>query len=172
MRTFSLLFLLSSLLFPIRANADEIKCSIQKYNQYIESSLFWYQSLTQLAVQQNSDLKDVAQWFLKGRRHHLALNQQALSWYFQSDQSKIKLNGPVESWIRLTQADIKDLTRHANQLLPYAQRVFHDRQQKPHPQNYQLRTMFASLLTQPQLIRQPLIQYNSNINNINKITCS
>ncbi len=172
MRTSVLLFLACLFLLPSSVLASDNTCSRQKYDQYVQSSLQWYQTLIDLAVKEDKALEEVGRWFLQARQHHLILNQQALSWYFQHQPQRIPLTLPVESWIALTQTEIKTLSQQSNALTPYAQRVFANRQAKPHPQNYQLRTMFALLLTQPQLMKNPLMTYNEKIKNINKINCS
>ena len=53
--------------------AADQQCLANKYDGYIDASLQWYQDLVDLTVTQYPDLKEVSQWFLEGRKHHLSL---------------------------------------------------------------------------------------------------
>ncbi|UTV28907.1 hypothetical protein [Photobacterium atrarenae] len=151
--------------------AQETSCQSDKYHQYVDASLSWYQSLVDIAVQKDPNLKEVGDWFLEGRKHHFELNREAVDWYLENDKDKLALSQPIESWLKLTQQDVKALSQENNELGRIAKLSFDDRQSKPHPKNYELRSAFADLLTHPGDIDQPLNAYNEKMTAIAAIEC-
>ena len=151
---------LSFALLPTAAFAYTQTCESNKYHQYIDASLEWYQNLVQLTVQKDPDLQEVGDWFMEGRTHHFELKREAVDWYLANDKSHLDLSQSVESWLKLTQQDIKALSAQQGNLGDYAKKVFEDRQSTPHPKNYELRSAFADLLTHPDEIDKPLKAYN------------
>lgn len=162
---------LSAALIPSVATATTTQCESNKYHQYVDASLVWYQNLVDLAIKHDPSLKEVGNWFLEGRKHHFEFNRQAVDWYLKNDKDKLALNQSVESWLQLTQQDIKKLSAQDTALGKTAKIAFDDRQNKPHPKNYDLRSTFAGLLTNPKDIEGPLTQYNAAITAISDISC-
>ncbi|PSU34320.1 hypothetical protein [Photobacterium lutimaris] len=164
--------ILSTALIPSIAFASSTNCESEKYHQYIDASLNWYESLVELAVEKDPSLSDVGQWFLEGRKHHFELNRDAFDWYLANDKDKLSLSLPVESWLNLTQQDVKALSAEQNSKLGKAAKLaFDDRQSNPHPQNYALRSAFAELLTHPGNIEKPLNAYNEKMAVIADMKC-
>ncbi|MCW8327784.1 hypothetical protein MD588_03105 [Photobacterium sp. SDRW27] len=163
--------ILSLALLPTSVLAASTSCESDKYHQYVDASLSWYQSLVDLAVKKDESLKEVGQWFLDGRKHHFELNREAVDWYLANDKDELDLTQPVESWLKLTQQDVKALSQQDNELGQFAKKSFNDRQSKPHPQNYELRSAFAELLTHPGNIDKPLNAYNEKMTAIAAIDC-
>ncbi|MGF1759792.1 hypothetical protein L4D76_18000 [Photobacterium sagamiensis] len=163
--------ILSLVLLPSTAFASTGSCESDKYHQYVDASLSWYQSLVDLAVQKDEGLKNVGEWFLEGRKHHFELNREAVDWYLDNDKSRLDLSQSVESWLQLTQHDVKKLSQQQDELGVYAKKAFEDRQSKPHAKNYELRSAFAELLTHPGNIDKPLSAYNEKMTKIANIEC-
>ncbi|MGF1687024.1 hypothetical protein L4C36_10050 [Photobacterium japonica] len=168
--------LLATSLVPATAVAassmdTSTQCESDKYHQYIDASLNWYQQLVDLSVAKDPSLKTVGDWFLMGRKHHFLFNRDAVDWYLANDKDKLQLSLPVESWLNLTQSDIKELSTQESALGQAAKLAFDDRQSKPHAKNYALRSAFAELLTHPAQIEQPLNAYNQQMNTIADIQC-
>lgn len=163
--------LFSLALLPTSAMASIDNCQSDKYHQYVDASLSWYQSLVELAVKKDQNLEEVGQWFLEGRKHHFELNREAVDWFLEHDKNQLDLSQPVESWLKLTQQDVKRLSMQDNELGEYAKKAFSDRQSKPHPKNYELRSAFADLLTHPGDIDKPLNAYNQKMTAIASIDC-
>ncbi|KLV08714.1 MULTISPECIES: hypothetical protein [Photobacterium] len=163
--------LLSAAMLPATALAANDSCESQKYHQYIDASLTWYQQLVDITVEKDASLKDVGDWFLEGRKHHFELNREVFDWYLANDKEKLDLSQPVESWLKLTQQDVKALAEQHSELGKTAKQAFDDRQSKPHPQNYALRSAFAELLTHPGKIEKPLNDYNKAMTAIADISC-
>ncbi|OAN17710.1 hypothetical protein A3K86_01970 [Photobacterium jeanii] len=164
--------LLSLALVPASAMAADNTCLSNKYHQYIDASLSWYESLVSMSVAKDENLKEVGEWFLEGRKHHFELNRQAFDWYLTHDQSRLDLSQSVESWLKLTQVDVKALSEQDSELATFAKQAFEDRQSKPHPKNYELRSAFADLLSHPGEIEKPLQEYNSKIADLESIECN
>ncbi|MGF1737750.1 hypothetical protein [Photobacterium satsumensis] len=165
-------FILSTALIPSITFASSTSCESEKYHQYIDASLNWYENLVELAVEKEPNLNEVGQWFLEGRKHHFELNRDAFDWYLANDKDKLALSLPVESWLNLTQQDVKALSEEqGSELGEAAKLAFDDRQSKPHPQNYALRSAFAELLTHPGNIEKPLNAYNEKMAAIAEIEC-
>ncbi|WP_064603350.1 hypothetical protein [Photobacterium sp. J15] len=162
--------LLSLALLPASVSAAT-NCQSDKYHQYVDASLSWYESLVELAVEKDENLKDVGQWFLDGRKHHFELNRSAFDWYLENDKDKLDFSQPVESWLKLSQQDVKALSKQDSELGKTAKTVFDDRQRKPHAKNYELRSAFADLLTHPGNIDKPLNAYNEKMAAIADIEC-
>lgn len=163
--------LLSLALLPTSVLASSTSCESDKYHQYVDASLSWYQSLVDLAVKKDEGLKEVGKWFLEGRRHHFELNREAVDWYLANDKDQLDLTQPIESWLNLTQQDVKALSQQDNELGRFAKKSFDDRQSKPHAKNYELRSAFADLLTHPGNIDKPLNAYNEKMTAIAAIEC-
>ncbi|OBU41979.1 hypothetical protein [Photobacterium damselae] len=156
---------------PAMAYSQNDQCYSDKYHQYVEASMAWYHNLVDLSVRQNPNLQEVGDWFIQSRQHHFDLNQSAFNWYLAHDKQKLNLNLPTESWLTLTQQDIKLLSQQENELGKVAQLSFADRQAPPHAQNYQLRSQFAELLTHPEKIAPSLNAYNETIRVIEETKC-
>ncbi|MBC7003905.1 hypothetical protein BIZ37_15180 [Photobacterium sp. BZF1] len=162
---------LSAALIPSVTLASSSSCESDKYHQYIDASLNWYENLVELAVEKEPNLKEVGDWFLEGRKHHFELSRDAFDWYLANDKEKLALSLPVESWLNLTQQDVKALSEQDSELGKAAKLAFDDRQSKPHPQNYALRSAFAELLTHPGNIEKPLNAYNEKMAAIAEMEC-
>ncbi|WP_299015384.1 hypothetical protein [uncultured Photobacterium sp.] len=162
--------LLSLALLPVSVSAATT-CQSDKYHQYVDASLAWYESLVELAVKKDKNLEEVGKWFLNGRKHHFELNREAVDWYLENDKDKLDLSQSVESWLKLTQQDIKALSQQDDKLGHTAKKAFDDRQSKPHAKNYTLRSAFADLLTHPGDIDKPLNAYNEKMTAIAAIKC-
>lgn len=165
------IFLLSAALSPSTALASSTLCESDKYHQYVDASLSWYQNLVDLAVEKDATLKGVGNWFLEGRKHHFEFNRAAVDWYLENDIEKLNLSLPVESWLNLNQQNIKMLAEQDTALGNAAKQAFNDRQSNPHEKNYALRSAFADLLTHPGKIEIPLDDYNQKMNVIAIIEC-
>ncbi|MGF1716621.1 hypothetical protein [Photobacterium chitinilyticum] len=163
--------LLSLALLPSSVLAAPTSCESDKYHQYVDASLSWYQSLVDLAVKKDQNLEEVGQWFLEGRKHHFELNREAVDWYLANDKDQLDLEQPIETWLKLTQQDVKALAQQDNELGHFAKKSFDDRQSKPHEKNYELRSAFADLLTHPGNIDKPLNAYNEKMTAIAAIDC-
>ncbi|MEF1282651.1 hypothetical protein QTN94_01370 [Vibrio sp. M250220] len=153
------------------AAAADNTCMSQKYDAYIDASLHWYEDLSQLTAEQYPELKEVSEWFLKGRKNHFELNRAAVHYYLKQDPTKVATAQPVEAWLQLEQKDIKVLASHSDELGQLAQITFADRQATPHEKNYQLRSAFADLLSHPTKIDSALKRYNESIKNLEAINC-
>ncbi|MGF1681863.1 hypothetical protein [Photobacterium minamisatsumaniensis] len=164
--------LLTTVMLPTTVFASSTSCESDKYHQYIDASLSWYQSLVELTVEKDENLKEVGDWFLAGRKHHFELNREAVDWYLENDKDKLALSQPIESWLNLSQKDVKTLSEQDNELGRIAKLSFDDRQSKPHQKNYELRSAFAELLTHPGTIEKPLNAYNEKIAVISSIECN
>ncbi|KXI22519.1 hypothetical protein [Photobacterium sanguinicancri] len=163
--------LLSLALVPTTAMAASDTCLSNKYHQYIDASLSWYESLVTLSVQKDKNLQEVGQWFLDGRKHHFELNRQAFDWFLENDQSRLDFSQSVESWLKLSQQDVKAIAQQDDELGKFAKQAFDDRQSTPHAKNYELRSAFADLLSHPGNIEKPLNAYNEKITKIESIEC-
>ena len=164
-------FFLSLALLPASTLASGNSCESDKYHQYVDASLTWYQNLVDLAVKKDPSLDEVGKWFLEGRKHHFELNREAVDWFLENDKEKLDLNQPIESWLKLSQHDVKALSQQDSDLGRAAKKSFDDRQGKPHPKNYELRSAFADLLTHPGEIEEPLNAYNEKMAAIAAIKC-
>ncbi|MBL4829019.1 MAG: hypothetical protein JKY55_03900 [Aliivibrio sp.] len=163
--------LCSLLLLSTTASAADTQCNSKKYHAYVDASLGWYNSLIELTVKKDPTLADVGQWFLEGRKHHFELNQAAVDFYLVNDSSHVALEKSVESWLQLDQKEIKALAEREDDLGEIAKTTFTDRQTKPHQQNYELRSAFADLLSDPKAIETPLNKYNDEISVISNAVC-
>lgn len=146
-------------------------CLSQKYNHYITASIGWYESLVDLTIQKDPKLEEVASWFLEGRREHFKLNQEAFNYYLKNDPAKLNLNGGVESWLNLSQEDVKALSNSNGELADAAKKVFAFRQGQAHQGNYDLRSALASLLSHPKEIEVPLTRYNDEMAQLAQTSC-
>lgn len=163
--------LLSCSLLPTAQAQDIVDCQIKQYDTYIDASLQWYQDLTQLTVTDYPDLKEVADWFLEGRKHHFELSRAVVHDYLRTEPNKVATNRSIEAWLQLEQTDVKALTKRNDELGKLAKETFHDRQTKPHEKNYELRSAFAELLSHPQKIDTALSKYNAQIEQIEQNSC-
>ncbi len=153
------------------SQAADIQCLSSKYDTYIDASLVWYQDLTRLTTEQHPELKEAGEWFLNGRKNHFELNRAAVQHYLKQDTSRVATTQPVETWLKLEQADVRQLATREDELGKLAATSYADRQSKPHPQNYQLRSAFADLLGNPDGIADILSNYNQAMATTNAINC-
>lgn len=165
----SLVLLLSAL--PAFAFAANTQCQIEKYDAYIDASINWYQELSTLTSADNPDLKEVSEWFLDGRKMHFELNREAVHQFLASNPNRVSTELDVESWLQLSQADIKELSTRQDKLGMSAKSSFEYRQAKPHPQNYEFRSALAELLSHPNKIEPALTAYNDTVNLVNSQPC-
>ena len=163
--------LCSLLLLSTTASAADTQCNSKKYHAYVDASLSWYHSLIELTVKKDPTLAEVGKWFLEGRKHHFELNQAAVDFYLVNDTSHVAIERSVESWLQLEQKEIKALAERDDELGQIAKTTFTDRQTKPHQQNYELRSAFADLLSDPKAIEIPLNAYNDKISAISHVVC-
>lgn len=147
------------------------QCLNDKYDDYISTSLEWYQDLVSITTQQNPQLKDVGEWFLEGRTHHFELNRAAVHYYLTNDPTKVAIKEPVESWLKLPQPEIKQLAQRNDELGKIAKATFDDRQAPPNKMNYELRSAFAELLSHPSNINPALDKYNQAMAKTSDIIC-
>ncbi|ODP98810.1 MULTISPECIES: hypothetical protein [Salinivibrio] len=161
-------------LLPIMSNAAPIKnadCYSAKYHDYVDASINWYQALVDMTVKKDPTLDEVAAWFLKGRKNHFNLNAQAFDYYLENDSAKLNLEAPVESWLKLSQEDVKTLAQSSLPPSTLAEKVFNFRQGEAMDGNYTLRSALADLLSHPKEIDKALNQYNDQMNSINQRQC-
>lgn len=172
MKKTAIAFLLLSLSHSVFAAANEdTQCLTNKYDAYIDASLTWYQDLVAIATESNPDLKEVGDWFLQGRTHHFELNRAAVDYYLTTSPEKIATDEQVESWLKLSQADVKTLSQRDDELGKIAKTTFDDRQSSPNDKNYELRSAFADLLSHPSNIKPALDKYNQSVAKTNAIDC-
>ncbi|WP_047050045.1 hypothetical protein [Vibrio mexicanus] len=152
-------------------SAADKSCLADKYDGYIDASLAWYQDLAELTTTQYPELAEVSDWFLEGRKHHFELNRTAVHYYLDNEPSKVATEQSVESWLKLSQQDVKQLSERDDELGKIAKATFSDRQSKPHPKNYELRSAFADLLSHPKQIDTILQKYNQAIADVTKVQC-
>lgn len=172
MKKTAIAFLLLSLSNSVFAAANEdTQCLTNKYDAYIDASLTWYQDLVAITTESNPDLKEVGNWFLQGRTHHFELNRAAVDYYLTTSPEKIAINEQVESWLKLSQADVKTLSQRDDELGKIAKTTFDDRQSPPNDKNYELRSAFADLLSHPSNIKPALDKYNQSVAKTNAIEC-
>ncbi|OOF21602.1 hypothetical protein [Salinivibrio sp. IB872] len=153
------------------APVDNADCYTAKYHDYVDASINWYQDLVSLTVSKDESLKDVADWFLRGRENHFKLNAQAFDYYLSNDTAKLSLDAPVESWLQLTQEDVKALSQSSLPPAKLAKEVFEFRQGEAMEGNYALRSALADLLSHPKEIDTALNQYNNQMAAINQRQC-
>lgn len=146
-------------------------CVSQKYHNYVDASITWYENLVNLTIKKDPKLEGVAGWFLEGRRNHFMLNEEAFDYYLKNDPSKLNFDAPVESWLNLSQEDVKTLSSSQGELADAAKKVFEFRQGKAHEGNYDLRSALASLLSHPKEIDVPLKQYNDTMMKLAETNC-
>ncbi|KXF80949.1 hypothetical protein [Enterovibrio coralii] len=166
-----LTLLLPGVAFAKDINDIDTLCASQKYHNYIDASINWYESLVDLSIQKDAKLQSVATWFLDGRRNHFLLNEAAFDYYLENDPSKLNFDAPVESWLNLTQEDVKALSQSSTPLAPQAEKVFNFRQGEAHKGNYDLRSALADLLSHPKEIEVPLQKYNGEMQKLAETTC-
>ncbi|UJF16900.1 hypothetical protein L0B53_02865 [Vibrio sp. SS-MA-C1-2] len=147
------------------------QCFADKYSQYVDASLTWYQDLVKIAVNHDSNLKQIGDAFYQGRVNHFTLNKEAVAYYLVNQPEKVNTNKSVESWLTLSQSQIKVLSEGDTPLTNLATKEFAYRQESEKNDNYALRTAFNELLTQPTVIQQPLDKYNHAMTEMNKISC-
>ncbi|MUI53636.1 hypothetical protein [Aliivibrio fischeri] len=158
-------------LLTTSAQAADTQCLSDKYSQYIDASLTWYQELIAITVKKDPNLQSVGDWFLEGRKHHFELNRAAVTYYLENAPEKVKTNQSIESWLQLSQKEVKELASHDDELGKIAKATFDDRQSQPHKQNYELRSAFADILSHPKTIDAPLKAYNQKMSEISIIKC-
>lgn len=100
---------------------------------------------------------------LQGRTHHFELNRAAVDYYLTSSPEKVAIDEQVESWLKLSQADVKTLSQRDDELGKIAKTTFDDRQSPPNDKNYELRSAFADLLSHPSNIKPALDKYNQSV---------
>lgn len=165
----SLVLLLSAL--PGFAFAANTECQINKYDIYIDASIAWYQDLADLASAQDSNLTEVSEWFVDGRTKHFELSRAAVHQFLETEPNKVSTEQDVESWLQLSQQDIKELGQRDDELGALAKSSFEYRQKKPHPQNYEFRSALAELLSTPGTIKPALGKYHDALSNIAALNC-
>lgn len=153
------------------SHAADTQCLSGKYDAYVDASLTWYQDLLQLTKQKYPDLEEVGNWFYQGRKNHFELNRAAVHYYLKENTSKVATEKPIEAWLKLEQVDVKALATRDDALGDIAAKSFKDRQSKPHPRNYDLRSAFAELLSHPNKIDTVLSKYNQAISKAEAIKC-
>lgn len=163
---------IAATLVTLPSFASQMTCNADKYTSYIDASIGWYQDLADITVNKYPELDEVSQWFVEQRINHFQLNNEAVQVFLKEESSKVATNLSVESWLKLTQQDIKALTQRTDTLGELANASFSDRQSTPHPKNYELRSAFADLLSDPKLIEAPLKKYNDAIESIENIDCN
>jgi hypothetical protein len=151
--------------------AADTQCLTDKYQAYVDASISWYKQLSELASAYDPALEEVSQWYVDERIHHFELNQLTVEHYLATNPSKVNTALPVESWLQLSQPDIKALTERDDALGKAATLSFEDRQRTPHKQNYELRSAFADILSDPAAIAAPLEAYNNQVNAAAEISC-
>lgn len=72
------------------------------------------------------NLQSVGDWFLEGRKHHFELNRAAVDYYLENAPEKVKTNQSIESWLQLTQKEVKELASHDDDLGKIAKATFDD----------------------------------------------
>lgn len=164
-----LLFAASSSTFA--ASEQHTQCLMNKYDSYIDASLAWYQDLVSITTASNPNLTEVGDWFLQGRTHHFELNRAAVDYYLQQQPEKIATDEQLESWLKLSQADVKALSQRDDELGKIAKATFDDRQSRPNDKNYELRSAFADLLSHPSNIKPALDKYNQAVAKANNLQC-
>ncbi|WP_028025403.1 hypothetical protein [Enterovibrio calviensis] len=171
----SALLLLATLIPGIAVAKDinqiDTACATQKYENYVNASISWYENLVDLTIKKDPKLEGVANWFLEGRRNHFTLNNEAFDYYIENDPSKLNLDAPVESWLSLTQEDVKALSQSQGELADVAKKVFEFRQSQAHEGNYDLRSALADLLSHPKEIEVPLERYNKEMQALSQTQC-
>ncbi|MFA0337148.1 hypothetical protein [Vibrio breoganii] len=165
----TLVLLLSAL--PTFAFAANTECQIEKYDTYIDASINWYQDLATMTSQDSPELKEVSEWFLEGRKKHFELNRAAVHTFLESQPNKVSTELDVESWLQLSQSDIKELATRDDELGNIAKQSFEYRQAKSHPQNYEFRSALAALLSHPNKIQGALDSYNQSIQDVVAMDC-
>ncbi|GAD79455.1 hypothetical protein [Vibrio ezurae] len=166
----TLVLLLSAL--PAFAFAANTECQIKKYDTYIDASINWYQDLATMTSHESPQLKEVSDWFLEGRKKHFELNREAVHTFLKSQPNKVSTGSDVESWLQLTQSDIKALSERDDKLGHLAKQSFQYRQAKSHPQNYEFRSALADLLSHPSKIQDALDRYNHSIEGVTSMNCN
>ncbi|WP_163390862.1 hypothetical protein [Enterovibrio norvegicus] len=171
----SALILLATMIPGIAVAKDindmDMTCATDKYHNYVDASISWYESLVDLTIQKDQKLEGVAKWFLEGRRNHFTFNQKAFDYYVSNDPSKLNFDAPVESWLSLSQEDVKALSGSTGELAESAKTVFAFRQGKAHEGNYDLRSALADLLSNPKEIEVPLQKYNAEMLSLAETAC-
>lgn len=152
-------------------NDTRTQCLIGKYDDYIDASLTWYQDLVSITTESNPELQEVGNWFLQGRTHHFELNRAAVDHYLTTEPQKIATDEQLESWLKLSQVDVKTLSQRDDDLGKIAKATFDDRQSTPNEKNYELRSAFADLLSHPSNIKPALDKYNQAVAKANNIEC-
>lgn len=172
MKKTTIAFVLLSLSSSAFASSNkDTQCLINKYDAYIDASLIWYQDLVSITTESNPELKEVGDWFLQGRTHHFELNRAAVDHYLSSNPEKVATDEQVESWLKLTQTDVKSLSQRDDTLGKIAKTTFDDRQAPPNSKNYELRSAFADLLSHPSNIKPALDKYNQSMATTNAVEC-
>lgn len=147
-------------------------CLKEKYQAYIDASVSWYENLINEVVEKHPDLKAVSDWFLEGRYDHFKLKQMVFTNYLSTDPDLLHLNKPVESWLNLTQEDIKSLSLSQSNIKEMAKKVYEFRQGNAQQGNYELRSALADLLKNPQNIEEPLNRYNDKMQVLTDMSCA
>ncbi|MGF1740349.1 hypothetical protein L4C34_04550 [Vibrio profundum] len=171
MKRYLSLTLLCSLAPFAQAGTKMDQCLQNKYHAYLDASLDWYRDLINITTDRNPDLKQVGQQFLISRQHHFDLSGVAFNYYLYTDPSKVTLEQPVEHWLKLSQQDVKQLAKRDDELGKAAKLTYNDRQKAPNQQNYQLRSAFSQILSNPNIIGTALNKYNTSITKIDLTLC-
>ena len=165
------IFLASSNAFSTPFDELDKTCLSQKYHNYVKASIDWYGALVQIAQKEDPKLENVAHWFLKGRQNHFKLNDAVFNERLKSAPASLNFHFGVESWLNLTQEEVKELSQSHSKLAAPARKVFKFRQNETHKDSYALRATLANLLKSPQKIDAPLRHYNQQIEKLSNTHC-
>ncbi len=165
------IFLASPSAFSTPLNELDKTCLSQKYHNYVKASIDWYDALIQIAVKEDPKLENVGYWFLKGRHNHFKLNDAVFNERLKNAPNTLNLHSGIESWLNLTQEEVKELSQSHSKLAPPARKVFNFRQDETHKDSYALRAALANLLKSPQKMDAPLRHYNQQIEKLSHTHC-
>lgn len=147
------------------------KCISDKYQHYTQTSINWYESLTQATIEKNPSLREVAHLFLDTRKKYVAFNQAVFSYYLNHSPETLDLSAPVESWLNIDQEQLKNISESNTELTPLAKEIDAFREKNRYKNNYKLRTALAELLSRPANMQAALNTYNQQIKAINQNAC-
>lgn len=146
-------------------------CASHLYQGYVDASVAWYKSLVSIAVEAQPELQDVGDWFLEARQAHFQFHGEAFDYFLAQSPERLNFSQSVESWLKLSQHEVKEISESQLPIASKAQSIYQFRQQKNHEKNYALRDAFAQLLSQPQVIQQPLKNYNLAMSELTPASC-
>ncbi len=147
------------------------KCIYDKYQDYTQASLSWYKSIAKATVKQDPTLNELTHLFLDNRKKYAVFNLTIFSYYLNNFPEKLDLNAPVESWLNLDQAKLKNILTSNTELTPLAKEFEALKEKNSDKNNYKLRAAFAELLSRPANMQIALNIYNKQIQAINQSVC-